>query len=98
MKQYNRCVMDPDGKWTRSGVLCMAGALFTLAVYYFGLRGLISVGFLEAVFCLFLPLIVMGAGDVELQRGKLCDLTPTMLDLMNLPKPEEMTGESLIVK
>ena len=61
MKQYNRCVMDPDGKWTRSSVLCMAGALFTLAVYYFGLRGLISVGFLEAVFCLFLPLIVMGA-------------------------------------
>lgn len=61
MKQYNRYVMNPDGKWARASVLCMAGALFTLAVYYFGLRGLISVGFLEGVFCLFLPLILMAA-------------------------------------
>ena len=30
--------------------------------------------------------------------GKLADLAPTMLDLMNLEKPEEMTGESLIEK
>ena len=44
------------------------------------------------------PLIVMGAGDVELQKGKLCDLTPTMLDLMNLEKPAEMSGTSVIVK
>ena len=44
------------------------------------------------------PLIVMGAGDVKLKEGKLCDLTPTMLDLMGLEKPEEMTGESLICK
>lgn len=44
------------------------------------------------------PLIVIGAGDLELQKGKLCDLTPTMLDLMNLDKPSEMTGESVIVK
>jgi hypothetical protein len=65
MKQYNRYVMNPDGKWTKASVLCMAGALFTLAVYYFGLRGLISVGFLEAVFCLFLPLILM-AGFIVL--------------------------------
>ena len=44
------------------------------------------------------PLIVMGAGDVTLEKGKLCDLTPTMLDLMGLSQPEEMTGKSLIVK
>jgi len=44
------------------------------------------------------PLIVMGAGDVELQKGKLCDLTPTMLDLMNIEKPSEMSGTSVIVK
>ena len=44
------------------------------------------------------PLIVMGAGDVELQKGKLCDLTPTMLDLMNIEKPAEMSGTSVIVK
>lgn len=30
--------------------------------------------------------------------GKLADLAPTMLDLMNLKKPEEMTGESLLIK
>ena len=44
------------------------------------------------------PLILLGAGDVKLNRGRLCDLTPTMLDLMGLDKPAEMTGESLIVK
>ena len=30
--------------------------------------------------------------------GKLADLAPTMLELMNLEKPEEMTGESLLIK
>ena len=44
------------------------------------------------------PLIVIGAGDVKLERGKLADLAPTMLDLMGLDKPKEMTGNSLIVK
>jgi len=44
------------------------------------------------------PLIVIGAGDVKLNRGKLADLAPTMLDLLNLEKPAEMTGETLIVK
>ena len=41
---------------------------------------------------------MIGAGDVKLKKGKLCDLTPTMLDLMDIEKPAEMTGESLIVK
>lgn len=44
------------------------------------------------------PLIVMGAGDIKLEKGKLADLAPTMLELMELSKPEEMTGNSLIVK
>jgi 2,3-bisphosphoglycerate-independent phosphoglycerate mutase len=30
--------------------------------------------------------------------GRLADVAPTLLDVMGLPKPEEMTGESLIVK
>lgn len=60
-KPYNRCTMDFENKWIQASLLCMAGALFALAVYYFGLRGLISVGLLEAVFCLFLPLILMVA-------------------------------------
>ena len=44
------------------------------------------------------PMIVIGVGDVKLKEGRLCDLCPTMLDMMGLEKPEEMTGESLIVK
>jgi len=44
------------------------------------------------------PLIVIGAGDVKLEEGKISDLCPTMLDLMNLEKPEAMKGKSLIVK
>ncbi|MEG2860094.1 MAG: 2,3-bisphosphoglycerate-independent phosphoglycerate mutase, partial [Clostridia bacterium] len=30
------------------------------------------------------------------EGGKLCDLCPTMLTLMKMEKPKEMTGESLI--
>ena len=37
--------------------------------------------------------------DVKLkENGKLADLAPTMLDLMGIKKPEEMTGESLLIK
>lgn len=32
------------------------------------------------------------------EGGKLCDIIPTMLELMELPQPEEMTGKSLLVK
>lgn len=36
--------------------------------------------------------------DVRLRDGgRLADIAPTLLDLMNLDKPEEMTGESLII-
>ena len=31
------------------------------------------------------------------QGGRLCDLCPTMLTLMKLPQPKEMTGKSLII-
>ncbi len=35
--------------------------------------------------------------DVKLREGgKLADLAPTMLDILGLPKPKEMTGESLL--
>ena len=44
------------------------------------------------------PLIVAGAGELKLRPGRLCDLCPTMLELMGLPQPPEMTGESLIQK
>ncbi len=44
------------------------------------------------------PLILFGMENVKLKDGKLADLTPTMLDIMNIKKPEEMTGESLIIR
>ncbi len=42
------------------------------------------------------PLIIVGA-DVSLRDGKLADIAPTILDLMGINQPEEMTGKSLIV-
>lgn len=43
------------------------------------------------------PFIVCNCGDVELREGgKLSDIVPTMLKVMNLPQPEEMTGTSII--
>ena len=44
------------------------------------------------------PLIVIGKENIKLKPGKLCDLIPTMLELMEIDKPAEMTGESLIEK
>ena len=38
-----------------------------------------------------------GLGDVKLrQGGVLADIAPTMLKVMGLPQPEEMTGKSII--
>ena len=38
------------------------------------------------------------AGKTQMRTGgRLADIAPTVLDLMGLPKPAEMTGESLIV-
>ena len=42
------------------------------------------------------PVIVMGAQASSLANGRLADLAPTMLDMMGLPKPAEMTGVSLL--
>lgn len=44
------------------------------------------------------PLIGIGLGDKKLREGRLADLAPTMLELLGLEKPAEMTGESLLVK
>ena len=44
------------------------------------------------------PLVLIGKENIKLKTGRLCDLVPTMLELMELEKPEEMTGVSLIEK
>ena len=43
------------------------------------------------------PLILVGMENAQLKQGKLADLAPTMLEIMGLEKPEEMTGESIIL-
>jgi 2,3-bisphosphoglycerate-independent phosphoglycerate mutase len=40
--------------------------------------------------------LVGGPAGAGLRNGRLADLAPTLLELMGLPKPEEMTGESLL--
>jgi len=40
--------------------------------------------------------LVGGPAGVTLKSGRLADLAPTLLALMGLPKPPEMTGENLI--
>jgi 2,3-bisphosphoglycerate-independent phosphoglycerate mutase len=46
------------------------------------------------------PFILVGEGseDWGLQDGILADVAPTMLQLLGLPVPEEMTGKSLLVE
>ena len=45
------------------------------------------------------PFIVIGCGDVKLRSGGvLADIAPTMLDILDLDKPQEMTGTSIIEK
>ncbi|MBF4694015.1 2,3-bisphosphoglycerate-independent phosphoglycerate mutase [Fusibacter sp. Q10-2] len=44
------------------------------------------------------PCIVGGVGNPQLSgEGKLCDLAPTLLEMMELEKPVEMTGQSIIL-
>ena len=42
------------------------------------------------------PILVMGGGDAALHDGRLADIAPTLLALMGLPQPKEMTGGSLL--
>jgi 2,3-bisphosphoglycerate-independent phosphoglycerate mutase len=45
------------------------------------------------------PLVLVGGrrGVTQLANGKLADIAPTVLDLLGLEQPVEMTGKSLIV-
>ena len=43
------------------------------------------------------PLVYVGASDqVFLDQGSLCDIAPTLLHLMSMPIPDEMTGKVLM--
>jgi 2,3-bisphosphoglycerate-independent phosphoglycerate mutase len=42
------------------------------------------------------PLVLWGAGPVPLRNGILADVAPTLLQLLGLPQPSEMTGRSLL--
>ena len=44
------------------------------------------------------PFVVVGYPCKLREGGKLGDIAPTMLEIMHLPQPEQMTGKSLIVK
>ncbi|WP_350344206.1 2,3-bisphosphoglycerate-independent phosphoglycerate mutase [Proteinivorax tanatarense] len=42
------------------------------------------------------PLTLAGFGDKKLSKGALCDIAPTVLDLLGVDIPDEMTGKSLL--
>lgn len=44
------------------------------------------------------PVVLMGGGNGKLAEGRLADLAPTLLALMDLPQPKEMTGRPLMRK
>ena len=42
------------------------------------------------------PVLLMGGSVRQLEDGSLADIAPTLLELMGLAQPAEMTGKSLI--
>ena len=45
------------------------------------------------------PFLIMGEGPVRLSTGRgLADIAPTILELLGVPQPPEMTGRSLLLK
>ena len=46
--------------------------------------------------CEPVPLLYAGPGSIRLRDGLLSDIAPSVLQLMDLPVPEEMTGTSLV--
>lgn len=47
--------------------------------------------------CNLVPFILVSDKPYKLRAGKLADIAPTILELINLEKPKEMTGESLLL-
>ena len=43
------------------------------------------------------PFCIVGAPCKLREGGRLADIAPTMLQLMDIPQPKEMEGKSLII-
>jgi 2,3-bisphosphoglycerate-independent phosphoglycerate mutase len=43
------------------------------------------------------PFVIVGNKRALRSGGILADIAPTILDLMEIPKPEEMTGKSILI-
>ena len=41
--------------------------------------------------------VVITKKDISVNTGALCDVAPTMLDLLGVKQPKEMTGKSLVI-
>ena len=44
------------------------------------------------------PVVLIGAGERRLKDGRLSDVAPTVLELLGLPLPAQMTGRSLMTE
>ena len=44
------------------------------------------------------PVLLSGRPEATLRDGRLADIAPTLLTLMDLPIPAEMTGRSLLAR
>jgi len=42
------------------------------------------------------PIFLISSNKKNISNGKLCDVAPTILDLLKLQTPEEMSGKSLL--
>jgi 2,3-bisphosphoglycerate-independent phosphoglycerate mutase len=42
------------------------------------------------------PLLYVGTRGTLIPEGRLCDVAPTLLDILKLPQPSDMTGKSLL--
>ena len=43
------------------------------------------------------PVLIVSGRDIQVRDGILADVAPTILDLMEIEQPQEMTGSSLIL-
>jgi 2,3-bisphosphoglycerate-independent phosphoglycerate mutase len=44
------------------------------------------------------PIVLLGMNAAAVENGLLSDLAPTLLDYMNIDKPVEMSGRSLLIR